>query len=69
MTLKPNEQEDLRADLTKPIKKKKVRGVGRRTETVPSSYGVNGLEQEWFEVEEAGQYAEADLQCSNVTPV
>lgn len=25
MTLKPNEQEDLRADLTKPIKKKKVR--------------------------------------------
>lgn len=70
MTLKPNEQEDLRADLTKPIKKKKVRGVWRRTETVPSSYGgVNGLEQEWFEVEEAGQYAEADLQCSNVTPV
>lgn len=62
MTLKPNEQEDLRADLIKPIKKK-TKG-GRRTETVPSSYGkLNGLEQEWSEVEEAGQYAEAGLQC------
>lgn len=61
-------QEDLGADLTKPIKKKK--GRGRRTETVPSIYGgMNGLEQEGFEVEEAGHYAEADLQAGNVTPV
>lgn len=62
MTLKQNEQEDLGADLTKPIKKKSVVG-GRRTETVPSSYGgVNGLEQGWFGAEEAGHCAGADLQ-------
>lgn len=61
MTLKQNEQEDLGLDLTKPITKK-IKGR-RRTETVPSSYGgVNGLEQEWFEVEKAGHYAEAVLQ-------